>query len=291
MPTLETYHGAYLWKYVPNPPAAITFAILFLFLTIAHTWKMLKHRTWYCLPFVIGGICEPVGYGCRALATYHTGSLVPYLLQAIFLLLPPCLFAGTLYMVYSRVVRAVHGERFSLISPKWCTRFFVAGDFLCLNIQSGGAGFLPHPKVANYGNGIIVAGLGLQVVIFGGFMYCCILFHKKFRAHLARSGEMVDLPWESILWMLYVNSVIVSVRNIFRLVEFITGHDSYLNMNEWPVYVFDGVLMLIVMICFYVWYPPQLQSSQTDSMIELTSEDNSPEIAPPRVAKYEDRTS
>ena len=194
-------------------------------------------------------------------------------------------------MVYSRVVRAVHGEAFSIISPRWCTRFFVTGDFICLNIQSGGAGFLPHDNLVKYGNGIIVAGLALQVLIFTGFMYCCLLFHRKFRTHLAQSGRTADIPWESVLWMLYVTSVIISIRNIFRLVEFIAGHESYLFLNEWPVYVFDGVLMLIVMVGFYVWYPPQLQPTSSDSMIELTGEDNSPESAHGRVEKHPERTS
>ncbi|CAO2651437.1 Nn.00g040070.m01.CDS01 [Neocucurbitaria sp. VM-36] len=291
MPTLETYKGTYLWKYIPNLPAAITFAILFLILTILHTWRMIKHRTWFCIPFVVGGFCEPIGYASRAISTHHTGSLLPYLLQAIFILLPPCLFAGTLYMIYSRVVRALHGSSFSLISPRWCTRIFVAGDFLCLNIQSGGAGCLPHEKLAKYGNGIIVAGLALQVVIFTGFMYCCLVFHRRFRTHLAREGRTVDGQWEAVLGMLYVTSVVISVRNVFRLVEFVAGHESYLFLNEWPVYVFDGVLMLVVMVVYYVWYPPQLQPTSSDSMIELTSEDDSPESAHGRVEKHSRRTS
>jgi hypothetical protein len=176
-------------------------------------------------------------------------------------------------MVYSRLVRTLDGSHFSLISPLWCTRIFVLGDLLCLNIQSTGAGFLPKPHLVTVGNGIIVTGLGLQVLIFVGFMWCCILFHRKLARHLRTTGQTVEVPWESVLWMLYVTSVIISIRNIFRLVEFITGHDSYLFENEWPVYVFDGVLMLVVMVVFYIWYPPQLQTSATDSMIELRSED------------------
>lgn len=177
-------------------------------------------------------------------------------------------------MVYSRVVRAVQGERFSLITPKWCTWIFVSGDLLCLNIQSTGAGFLPKPHLETAGNAVIVVGLGLQVLIFAGFMYCCILFHKKFRAHLKTVDETIDVPWEPVLNMLYGTSIIISVRNIFRLVEFIAGHDSYLFKNEWPVYVFDGVLMLITMVVFFIWYPPQLQTNSSDSMIELTSDPN-----------------
>ncbi|KAF1829543.1 RTA1-domain-containing protein [Decorospora gaudefroyi] len=275
MPSLETYKGTYLWEYIPSLAAALTFAILFLLLTIVHTHKTLKLQTWYTIPFITGGISESMGYASRAIATYHTGSLVPFLLQAIFLLLPPCLFAGTLYMVYSRIVRAVHGERFSIVSPRWCTRIFVAGDLLCLNIQSTGAGFLPKPKpkLVQIGNAIIITGLVLQVVVFTGFMWCCVLFHRKFRADVAATRRAGEIPWESVLYMLYGTSVVISIRNVFRLVEFITGHGGYLFLNEWPVYVFDGVLMLIVMLVFYIWYPPQLQLDGTESMIELSGED------------------
>lgn len=50
------------------------------------------------------------------------------------------------------------------------------------------------------------------------------------------------------------------------------GQDGYLLKNEWPTYVFDGALMLLVMIVFFIWYPSQLQTSVRESMIELTSD-------------------
>jgi hypothetical protein len=50
-------------------------------------------------------------------------------------------------MVNARIVRAVHGEQFSLVSPRWCTCIFVVGDLLCLNVQSTEVGFLPKPKM------------------------------------------------------------------------------------------------------------------------------------------------
>ncbi|KAF2821500.1 RTA1-domain-containing protein [Ophiobolus disseminans] len=273
MPQLEKFLGkVYLWAYLPNLPAAIIFAALFSLLATAHIWKMARTKMWFCTPFVIGGLSEPIGYACRAIARYYTASLIPFLLQGVFLLLPPVLFAATLYMVYSRLVRSVHGERFSPISMRWCTRFFVFGDFTCLNIQSTGAGLLGKPKNVKIGNAIISAGVGLHCVVFVGFMYCCVVFHSRFRAHLAASGERTNVPWEPILKMLYATSFIILARNIFRLAEYVMGKDGYLLVNEWPVYVFDGVLMLIVMAVFFVWYPDQLQRGRTESMIELTSD-------------------
>lgn len=140
-----------------------------------------------------------------------------------------------------------------------------------MNIQSAGAGLLAKPKNVKIGDAIISAGIAVHCLVFVGFMYCCIHFDRRFRAHLAVSGERTDVSWKAIVKMLYATSFIVLVRNIFRLAEYIMGKGGYLLTNEWPVYVFDGVLMLIVMAVFLVWYPDQLQRGRTESMIELTS--------------------
>ena len=57
MPVLETHNGYLLWHYIPNRPAAIIFCILFVILTFAHIFFMIRSRLWFCIPFVLGGIC------------------------------------------------------------------------------------------------------------------------------------------------------------------------------------------------------------------------------------------
>lgn len=76
-----------------------------------------------------------------------------------------------------------------------------------------------------------------------------------------------------MLNMLYTVSALISIRNVFRLVEYVMGKGSYLFANEWPVYVFDGALMLVVMGVYYVWYPDQLVLNQGgESVAELTGD-------------------
>ena len=174
-------------------------------------------------------------------------------------------------MVYSRIVRAVHGEALSLISPRLTTILLVFGDFNCLNIQSTGAGLLAKPKNAHIGNAIIVGGLGLQVLMFIGFIVCCLTWHVRFRRHLSETGARCETPWRSYVHMLYGTSLAILVRSLYRMVEFVMGQDSYLFVNEWPTYVLDAGLMLLVMAAFYIWYPDQLQPGPR-SMIELTSQ-------------------
>jgi hypothetical protein len=216
---------------------------------------------------------EVIGYICRTIAYNNTASLVLYLLQSIFLLLPPVLFAASLYMVFSRILRSIPGaESYSPISPRWCTRIFLLGDWICLNIQSTGGGLTgsSNAKLVDVGQWIVVVGLLMQVLIFVGFMWCCIVFHSRFRG--SSQASQTQVPWERILYMLYGTSILISVRNVFRLVEYIMGKGSYLFAHEWPIYAFDGVLMLVVMVVFLVWYPDQLKRGRTESMIELRSE-------------------
>ncbi|KAM5349126.1 hypothetical protein ACJ41O_008949 [Fusarium nematophilum] len=278
MPELKAYLGvAYLWQYVPSLPGSIAFAVIFGIITTAHGWKMYKTRMWFCLPFAIGGICEELGYICRAMAWDSTDSLPLYIMQATFILIPPSFFAASLYMVYSRIVRAVQGDTCSLISPRWTTRFFVIGDIVTLNIQSTGAGLVANPEHAHVGNPIVVTGLIFQVLLFIVFVMCCIVFHRRFRAHLAENGGTTNIPWRSCLHMLYWTSVAILVRNVFRVVEYIMGEDGYLLRREWPMFAFDSVLMVLVMGAFYVWYPSELvpgkgrQQDERGSMVELAS--------------------
>lgn len=62
MPTLELHNGYPLWEYIPNRPAAIIFTMLFSTVTIYHAFLMFRHRLWFCIPFIIGGICKLSGF-------------------------------------------------------------------------------------------------------------------------------------------------------------------------------------------------------------------------------------
>jgi hypothetical protein len=47
-----------LYRYNPSMAAAVIFIILFLLVTVLHTYQMLRTRTWIFIPFVIGGVCK-----------------------------------------------------------------------------------------------------------------------------------------------------------------------------------------------------------------------------------------
>ena len=201
---------------------------------------------------------------------------MPYILQSIFLLLAPILFAASLYMTLGRVIRSVDGHRFSMISPRWLTRIFVFGDLFSFLIQSSGAGLLVRGGDLNskkMGENIIVGGLVFQIIIFAIFCFTAVFFNFKFRRHGASSLAQA-IPWQSSLNMLYITSALVMLRNIFRVVQYVMGQNGFLMVNEWPVYVFDAVQMFLTMLWFLVRYPSQLHVTKgietgTETEIEL----------------------
>ncbi|KAJ3535711.1 hypothetical protein NM208_g7026 [Fusarium decemcellulare] len=267
MPKLELHNGYPLWRYLPSFPAAIVFAVIFGILTLGHTWKMFRHRMWFCIPFVVGGLFEIIGYAARAIAYNNTGELIPYVLQSALLLLAPILFAASLYMTLARVVRAVKGAPFSIIAPRWLTRIFVFGDVFSFIVQSSGAGLRVQAGSAdsdidpNLGSNIIVGGLIFQIVIFGFFIVTSLIFNMRFRKHAAGGAVVYDVPWQESLNMLYVTSLLIMIRNIFRVVEYAMGSDGYLLSVEWGVYVFDAALMTLTMSWFFWRYPSQLKQA------------------------------
>lgn len=45
------------YKYIPSEAAAIAFAAIFGLTTLIHLLQLVRSKTWYFVPFLIGGIC------------------------------------------------------------------------------------------------------------------------------------------------------------------------------------------------------------------------------------------
>ena len=72
--------------------------------------------------------------------------------------------------------------------------------------------------------------------------------------------QFPHLPWQKHLVNIYAASVLVLIRCVFRLIEYAMGMDAYLYTNEWPTYVFDTLLMIIVMVAFAVIHPSEVKA-------------------------------
>lgn len=204
-----------------------------------------------------------MGYAARIACHNDTSKLMSYIIQQMFILLPPVLFAASIYMVLGRIITALRGDQYSPIRPSRLTKTFLAGDIISFYIQGGGGGLTAAgarstgtgPNLALIGQWVVVGGLILQIIIFGLFCLTAVKFHKRYqRAVLAPAWP----EWKSMMHMLYFVSGLIMVRNLFRTIEFVTGTDGYLQGHEWTLYVFDTILMFLVLIVFFFFHPSRI---------------------------------
>ncbi|PSN66737.1 RTA1-domain-containing protein [Corynespora cassiicola Philippines] len=254
------------YKYTPSIAAAIITLIVFGILFGYHAFKLFKTKTWFCIPFVVGAILEIIGYGARAYGNSNPYNLGAYIIQSLFILLAPILFAASVYMFLSRIIRASGQPSYAMIRPNWLTKIFVGGDILCFLMQGIGGSIMASgdsKSSSDMGKTIILAGLILQIVIFGFFMVVGLKFHMNLRNSSSRKMAANGFNWEWYMNTLYAVSILITVRNVFRVIEYAMGEEAYLLANEWPIYVFDALLMAIVLVICCKWYIRELIDGAT----------------------------
>jgi RTA1 like protein len=165
-------------------------------------------------------------------------------------------------MTLGRIIRALHGEKFSLVRMNWTTGAFVIGDILSFCVQGSSAG-LSVAGNATGAKAIVLLGLFIQIISFGLFSAAAVVFYRRIRRNPTTQCFDAGFPWEKRLHMLFGVSALIMVRSIYRVVEYGMSPSDHLLQHEWALYVFDSVPMLAVMILFYVWYPSQILGSGT----------------------------
>lgn len=270
----------FLYQYEPSVAAAALFIGLFGITTALHSYQMIRTRTWFFIPFVCGGLCKALHLpsACHKLISQSTGETVgfagrtysahenpfftlgPYVVQGVLLLVAPALFAASTYMELGKLSDLVDGGKYLILSRRWITRTFVTGDVICFLMQAGGAGLMASKniKTRDSGANIVVGGLFVQIVSFGGFVITSLVFHSRVRKNPTTNSE--TMPYQRHLIALYLSSILILSRSIVRAVEFIQGFFGYIISHEAFLYGFDSVLMLLVMVIFNWVHPSEIQS-------------------------------
>ncbi|EWG51700.1 hypothetical protein FVEG_16839 [Fusarium verticillioides 7600] len=258
-----------LFRYTPSLPAAIIAAIIFAILSCLHIWRLKKARAWYFIPFAVGGAFETIGYATRVVSHSNKESIPAFSLQAILILVAPALFAASIYMILGRIIISLGAQHLSLIPVRWLTKAFVCGDILSFSLQAAGGGIQSSRTIEGYKRGekIILAGLFVQIVVFGFFVITSGLFHRKCLKSPTLAARENAFPWKLDLKVLYTVSIIILVRSIFRVIEYLQGNAGFLISHEIFLYIFDSVLMAIVMVVFLIWYVDHLQYKETSQYI------------------------
>ncbi|KAH7215428.1 RTA1 like protein-domain-containing protein [Fusarium oxysporum] len=218
------------YRYEPSLPASIIFIVIFALSSALHLFQIIKTRTWFFSPFLVGSLSPDYTFG-------------PYVLQTLLLLLGPTCYAASIYMILGRYIRQLKGEQFSLIRPSWMTKIFLLGDIISIALQG------------------IVLFFGLFIAVTG-------LFHFRF----ARHSISRLFNWRRLLVVIYVASVLVLIRSLFRMIEYIQGYDGELQSKEVYILVLDAIPMAIASVGLNIFHPSKYMKSTRKPLDNSDSE-------------------
>lgn len=111
------------------------------------------------------------------------------------------------------------------------------------------------------GENVIIAGLVVQILFFGFFVLVSVVFHRRITLRPTSASLDTLVNWKRYLLVLYFASVVVMVRCIYRVAEYIQGQSGALQSHEYLDYMFDALLMFQVMLTFIVFHPSKVVPS------------------------------
>lgn len=224
-----------------------------------------------------------VGYVFRYISAGDPAALGPYIGQSLFIILPPSLYAATIYMIYGRLVLFVNAAEASIIRPTLVTKVFVCGDVVAFFMQAGGGGMMAQASMADLGQKIMLIGLFVQLAFLALFLCLALVFWKRMSKSPKRYAiqQYGKHTWDKLLKMVVSAAVIIILRCVFRVIEFAQGHNGYLVSHEIFIYMFDAAPMLIVQVMMHFVYAAEVfgiwrhsRLAKTESVIDLYQRDH-----------------
>ncbi|KAK2732942.1 hypothetical protein FQN57_002427 [Myotisia sp. PD_48] len=244
------------WSYCPSFGAAIVFAVLFGVVSIVHLVQAVAYKKRFSWVIIVAGFWEVTAFSLRAAGAkdlFQKGVAIP---SFILIALAPLWINAYVYMVLGRMVHFFLPDKQCFgISARKLTLIFVLLDVIAFLVQGSSSSLMTSdtPSTTRIGINIYMGGIGLQELFVLLFTALSIRFHKKMA--IAEQIQAPLYPWRSLLYAVYAGLALISVRIIFRLIEYSGGIHSSLATNEAAFYVLDATTMLVAVVLFNIFHP------------------------------------
>jgi len=244
------------YQYCPSTGAAVAFAAIFGLSTFIHFIQAIVYRKGFCWVIIMAGIWETAGFVTRIYSSLNVFSPAFGVPSELLVLLAPLWINAFDYMVLGRLVHYyLPGHKIGGIRPQRLAVCFVLLDIVSFVVQGAGGSMANPSSSANIqkiGIHVYMAGIGIQEFFVLIFMILTIQAYRK----LNRMSER-DRPtnWRIIFSVLLASLTLITIRIVYRLVEFSQGVTSTLTTHETPFYCLDALPMSIALLLFNIWHP------------------------------------
>jgi len=263
--TSSSTRSSSAWTFVPILAPAIIATALYGIVTLLLIARMVQRRNWWMTALILGGIMEALGFGARAKCVVDLSNVSLYKMELSCTILAPIFTAAQEYIILGRLMEYV-GRRHSLFKPHLVSWVFIVSDAISFLIQVAGAAvLLARPnikagataaeidnatKLLNAGDNVLLGGLAVNLASFVIFMMQIIWFDLRTRKEPHNFGQ-----WRRLLWVVYISTGFVLIRQIYRVIEFSQGWFGYLPNHEVYFYCFDSLPILLATAMYVWWWP------------------------------------
>lgn len=192
------------------------------------------------------------GFSVRLAGAYNTSNLAYLVASTVLIMSGPPIYALINYLILSRIMYYI--PYLAPLHPGRVATTFVGLDSVCEILIGNGAWRMANGSLTDrerkVGKNMVTASLGLQVALFGAFGLLAAQFHRR-----ANNAGVLSKKLRTVLWVMYVSAIIVTIRCIYRLVEYIEGWDSWIYKNEVYFYIFEAAIMLINTALLNLFHP------------------------------------
>lgn len=214
----------------------------------------------------MSALLQTLTYILRALNISLPTSRNLYIAWFVLLMIAPIWTNAYVYVVFGRITRERKSSEALERVLAWKHGLtFVILDVIAFLVQVSGAGIAASSAVAqnldqtraNMGIHIYMGGCGFQQICIIAFFALAVRVQIRLTADAKTSGIKVTRT-RTLFCVIYAVGVLITVRIIFRLVEYSQGFKSSIPKHEVFQYSLDSTPMLFALIAFNVWHPGRL---------------------------------
>ncbi|XPS67888.1 hypothetical protein M3J09_000182 [Ascochyta lentis] len=237
------YSSGSVWYYAPSKAAPAIFIILFLISGVLHTYQTIKHKSWrttLLLPWA--AILMVCGFATRLAGACDTSDLGILVASTVLIMSGPPVYALINYFILSRIL--YYMPYFAPMHPGRVATTFIGLDGVCEVLIGNGAWRMANSSLTDaqrqIGSNMVMASLCLQAALFVAFGILAALFHCK-----ALRAGVLKKEFKIVLYVMYASATILTIRCIYRLVEYVLGWESSIYQDEVYFWIFEAVIMFV----------------------------------------------
>ncbi|KAI1344533.1 RTA1 like protein-domain-containing protein [Xylariaceae sp. FL0016] len=282
-------------SYLPNLPANIFFAAVFLLLLLPNAIIGIRYKTWSFFAWMsLGLIGEAIGYIGRIMLYYNIFDFNAFLMYLVPLTIAPAFITASIYLCLARIISVLDPTlRYSRLKPMTYTKIFVTFDLISLLLQAAGgalASISDSQSETDTGVNIMIAGLAFQVFSLVVFICLCLDFairlYRGFQSISWRSPKSrtsvnteantsyesegpapvldetskyeyitTSFMFKAFVCSMAAATILILTRSVYRLLELQEGFDGELANNEVLFMILEPPMIFISCSLLIVFNP------------------------------------